>query len=157
MKSVLSSILCLSATQLAAAEPVRLCNVASFGIGSPAVEIVLPDDRVFVGLGSEDGGGDLVTLREPGRFAETWARLSPGLADLPSSDAIPGADTLYDMLEIHFADGTGGRWVGTGPDNPIFEVIAAFGMNGERTVFDHSVTQISADHPIFTDPCGDWL
>ncbi|MBY4891763.1 hypothetical protein KUL25_03165 [Rhodobacteraceae bacterium N5(2021)] len=157
MKSTLSVALCLSATQLAASEPVRLCNVASYGNGSPVVEIVLADDRVIVGLGQEDGGGDLVTLREPGRFVQTWARLSPGLAGLPMTmDTMPGADTLFDMLDVRFADGTGGRWVGTGPDNPIFEVIAAFGMNDTREFFDRTLVQVDADHPIFADPCGDW-
>ncbi len=156
MKSALSVALCLTATPLFAAETTRLCNVASFGIGSPVVEIVLPDDRVFVGLGSEAGGGDLVTLREPGRFSQTWARLQPGLAGLPSTDTMPDAETLFDMLEIHFADGSVGQWGGTSPDNPVFAVIAAFGMNEERVFFDHTTTRIDADHLIFTDPCGDW-
>lgn len=156
MKSGFCVILCLSATQLAAAEPVRLCNVANFGGGSPVVELVLRDDRVFVGLGVEEGGGDLVTLHEPGRFAQTWERLQPGLAELQGTALVPDAATLYDMLEVHFADGSFGRWVGTGSSNPVGDVIATFGMNEARSYTDHTVTQVGADHPVFTDPCGDW-
>lgn len=147
----------LSADQMAALTPVRLSNLELYGDGFRTVEVVSDDDNVTV-LTADPEGGDLTTLVEPGRFAQTWARLAPHLVGLEAVTGEPGtgADSLRHEIAAHLSDGTALRWVGHGEGNDVLHATAAFGMNEDRSYSDLKLVQIESDHPIFTAALGDW-
>ncbi|ABD54877.1 hypothetical protein Jann_1960 [Jannaschia sp. CCS1] len=144
----------LSPAQLQAAEPLILCNLTVFPDGSPLTEVVLADDRVFVGIGYDTGGGEFVSLREPGRFAQTWARLAPVLGDMTSDFDNPPDGQRYDLVHVTFADQRVARWIATADGTAVQDAMAQFGMNAERVFFDHTLDIVASDHWIFTHPCG---
>ncbi|WP_341861749.1 hypothetical protein [Gymnodinialimonas sp. 57CJ19] len=147
----------ISADDVAALTPVRLSNLELYGDGFRTVEVVSNDDRVAVLTGDPEGG-DLTTLIEPGRFAQTWARLAPHLVGLSAVTGEPGTgeDSLRHEIAAHLPDGTALRWVGHGEDNDVFHATAAFGMDDERSYSDLALEQVESDHPMFTAPLGDW-
>ncbi|QXT38630.1 hypothetical protein [Gymnodinialimonas ceratoperidinii] len=146
----------LTADDMAALTPQRLSNLERYDDGFRTVEVVNADDKVWV-LTADADGGDLTTLTEPGRFAQTWARLAPHLVGLSAEVGTPSAeDGLRHEIAVHLPDGTALRWVGHGEDNDVYHATAAFGMEGERDYADLDLEQVDQGHPMMTAPLGDW-
>mgnify|MGYP000592622295 CR=1 FL=1 len=144
----------LSAAELAALRPSRLSNSDLLEDGNRLVETVCDSDEIFV-LIADAGGGDLTTLTEPGRFAETWQRLALELEGLPFSDG--GDGFPRNEIALHLSDGAGVLcWIAHGEDNAVLKAITAFGMNDERHFHDLTLTQVDPTHPACTAPTGDW-
>lgn len=146
----------LTADDMASLTPRRLSNQEIYDDGFRTVEIVDADDRVWA-LTADAEGGDLTTLSEPGRFAQTWARLGPHLVGLSAEVGSPTADDgLRHEIAVHLPDGTVLRWVGHGEDNDVYHAIATFGMEGEREYTDLALEEVDRAHPMITGALGDW-